>query len=143
MKRRLTLITEIIAPYRIPVFNALSSRDDLNLHVIFLSETDPILREWLVYKNEIQFSYEVLPSFRRRFGKYNFLINRGLPAALAQSRPEAILCGGYNYVASWQAQQWARRRSIPFLLWLESTAKDQRRRTHLVESLKRRFLGRC
>jgi len=143
MKRRLTLITEIIAPYRIPVFNALATRDDLDLHVIFLSETDPNLRQWLIYKNEIRFSYEVLPAFRRRIGKYNLLLNRGLPSALAQSRPDAILCGGYNYLASWQAQRWARRRSIPFLLWLESTAADQRRRTRLVELLKRRFLAHC
>jgi 1,2-diacylglycerol 3-alpha-glucosyltransferase len=143
MKRRLTLITEIIAPYRIPVFNALTARDDLDLHVIFLSETDPNLRDWLIYKNEIRFSYEVLPSFRRRIGKYNVLINRGLSAALAKFRPHAVLCGGYNYLASWQAQRWARRRSIPFLLWIESTANDQRRQTRMVESLKRRFLQRC
>jgi len=143
MKRRLSLITEIIAPYRIPVFNALAARDDLDLHVIFLSETDPSLRDWQVYKNEIQFSYQVLPSFRRRLGKYNVLINRSLAAALSQSRPDGILCGGYNYLASWQAQRWARKRSIPFLLWLESTAADQRRHTSFVESLKRRFLARC
>jgi glycosyltransferase involved in cell wall biosynthesis len=143
MKRRLTILTEIIAPYRIPVFNALAARDDLDLHVIFLSETDPNLRGWLVYKNEIQFPYQVLPAFRRRLGKYNVLINRGLAKALAQSRPDAILCGGYAYLASWQAQRWARARSISFLLWLESTAADQRRYTSLVESLKRRFLARC
>lgn len=143
MKRRLTLITEIIAPYRIPVFNVLAAREDLDLHVIFLSETDPNLRDWLVYKNEIRFSYEVLPSFRRRLGKYNVLINRRLSSVLARSRPNAILCGGYNYLASWQAQCWARRRSIPFLLWLESTAADQRRQAHIVELLKARFLARC
>jgi glycosyltransferase involved in cell wall biosynthesis len=143
MKPRLTLITEIIAPYRIPVFNALAARDDLDLHVVFLSETDPNLRDWLVYKSEIRFSYQVLPAFRRRLGKYNLLINRGLAKALAQGRPDAILCGGYNYLASWQAQRWAGKRSIPFLLWLESTGADQRRRTHLVEWLKRRFLAQC
>jgi len=143
MKRRLTLITEIIAPYRIPVFNALAAREDLDLHVIFLSETDPHLRDWRIYKNEIQFSHQVLAALRRRLGKYNVLINRGLAAALAQSRPDVILCGGYNYLASWQAQLWARKRSIPFLLWLESTAADQRCRTRFVESLKRRFLAQC
>src|SRR5215470_60386 len=116
MKRRLTLITEIIAPYRIPVFNALAAHGDLELHVIFLAETDPNLRDWLVYKNEIRFSYEVLPSFRRRHGKYNVLINCGLSSALSRFRPDAILCGGYNYLASWQAQHWARKRSTPFLL---------------------------
>jgi glycosyltransferase involved in cell wall biosynthesis len=143
MKRRLSLITEIIAPYRIPVFNALTARDDLDLHVIFLSETDPSLRQWLVYKDEIKFSYQVLPAFRQRLGKYNLMLNRGLATALAQARPDVILCGGYNYLASWQAQRWAAKGSVPFFLWLESTAADQRRRIPLVEALKRRFLARC
>jgi glycosyltransferase involved in cell wall biosynthesis len=143
MKRRLVLITEIIAPYRIPVFNALAARDDIDLHVIFLSETDPSLRQWLVYKDEIHFAYEVLPAFRRRLGKYNLLLNRGLESALKRARPQAILCGGYSYLASWQALCWARREHVPFLLWLESTAADQRRRSLVVEALKRRFVARC
>jgi glycosyltransferase involved in cell wall biosynthesis len=143
VKRRLTVITEIIAPYRIPVFNCLARRDDIDVHVMFLSETDPSLRQWSVYKNEIQFSYEVLPSFRRRIGRYNLLINSGVKDALRKSQPNVILCGGYNYLASWQAQRWAGKHRVPFLLWLESTAVDQRRQTTMVEWLKRRFLARC
>ena len=61
MKRRLALITEIISPYRTPLFNALAKRDDVDLHVIFLAETDPDLRQWKVYRDEIKFSHEVLP----------------------------------------------------------------------------------
>jgi glycosyltransferase involved in cell wall biosynthesis len=143
MKRRLVILTEIIAPYRIPVFNALARREDIDLHVVFLSETDPSLRDWFVYKNEIRFSYEVLPAFRRRLGKYNVLLNRGVGAALQRARPETILCGGYNYLASWQALRWAQSRHIPFLLWLESTGADQRRGNTIVEALKRRFLVKC
>lgn len=48
MTRRIVILTEIIAPYRIPVFNALAERTDVDMHVVFLSETDPTLREWLV-----------------------------------------------------------------------------------------------
>jgi glycosyltransferase involved in cell wall biosynthesis len=143
VKRRLVLITEIIAPYRIPVFNALAGRDDIDLHVIFLSETDPSLREWLVYKDEICFPYEVLPAFRWRLGKFNVLINRGATQALEKARPDAILCGGYNYLASWQASAWAGKWNVPFLLWLESTAADQRKNFAGVERLKRLFLARC
>ena len=143
MKRRLTLITEIIAPYRVPVFNALAAREDIELHVIFLSHTDTSLREWNVPLDEIRFSYEVLPSFRRRIGKYNLLVNRGLKKALERSRPDVVLCGGYSYVAAWQAGLWARKRRIPFLLWIESTAFDQRKRRALVEGLKRKFFSLC
>ncbi len=101
MKRRLVILSEIIAPYRIPVFNALARHEGIDLHVIFLAESDPELRDWLVYKDEINFSYQVLPSWRRRFAGHNLLLNRGLKAALQQAAPDVILCGGYNYLASW------------------------------------------
>jgi glycosyltransferase involved in cell wall biosynthesis len=143
VKRRLALLTEIIAPYRIPVFNALAARDDIDLHVIFLSENDPSLRQWPVYKNEIRFSYEVLPAWRRRVGKYKLLVNRGLGAALGRSRPHAVLCGGYNYLASWQAAWWAKSHKLPVLLWSESTINDHRRGRRGVEFMKVRFTRLC
>lgn len=143
MKRRVVLLTEIIAPYRIPVFNVLAARDDINLHVIFLSETDPTLRQWLVHKDEIRFTYEVLSSVRRRVGSYSFLLNRGLTKALDRAHPEVIICGGYNYIASWQALRWANRNTIPFILWTESTSLDQRNHHSWIEALKRWFLTHC
>ncbi len=143
MKPRLVIITEIIAPYRVPVFNSLAAHGEVDLHVLFLAETDPKLRQWTIPKDEIRFSYHVLPSFRLRLGNLSLLVNRGLDGALRQARPYAILCGGYNYPSSWQAAFWARKRSIPFLLWTESNAADHRGRSPLVEYLKRKFLGQC
>jgi glycosyltransferase involved in cell wall biosynthesis len=140
---RVAIITEIVAPYRIPIFNALAQRNEIALHVIFLSESDPSLRQWPVYKEEIEFSHEVLPSWRRRFVQYNLLLNRGMRTALTKISPEIVLCGGYNYLASWQAAFWANSRRIPFLLWSESTALDRRKNRWLVESLKSCFLRRC
>jgi len=143
MKRRLVVLTEIIAPYRIPVFNALAECEGIDLHVIFLSETDDSMRQWRIYSDEIRFSHEVLPSWRRRVGKYNILVNRSVTTALGQAQPDVIVCGGYNYLASWQAQRWAKRNGVHFLLWCESTALDQRGRHVLVESLKENFLSHC
>ena len=143
MRRRLTIITEIIAPYRIPVFNALAEHPEIDLHVIFLAETDPTQRQWLVYKNEVKFSYEVLPSWRRRMRKQNLLVNWGVTAALRRAAPEVIVCGGYNYVAFWRALSWARDNEIPFLLWLESTAKDHRYKSTTIEALKKNFMQQC
>jgi 1,2-diacylglycerol 3-alpha-glucosyltransferase len=140
---KLVILTEIIAPYRIPVFNALARRKEVDLHVLFLSENDPSLRQWQVYKDEIEFQYRVLPSWRRRLGRYNVLFNRGLSSALNQIKPDAVLCGGYNYLASWQAAYWARVHRVPLLLWSESTALDGRSRHFLVELFKRRFLSLC
>ncbi|HUM04671.1 MAG TPA: glycosyltransferase [Terriglobales bacterium] len=140
MKRRIVILTEIIAPYRIPVFNALAARPDADLHVIFLSETDPGLRQWHVYRNEIRFSHEVLRSYRGRVAGFNMLLTRGMSSALKKSDPQVIVAGGYNYLAMWEAQRWARKRGVPFLLWSESNVSDARRNFRWVEAAKRKFI---
>jgi len=140
---KLVIVTEIIAPYRIPVFNALAQRPEVDLHVIFLSENDPSIRQWQIYKDEIKFHYDVLPSWRRRFGRYNLLLNGKVLSTLNKVKPNAVLCGGYNYLASWQCAYWARVHRVPLLLWSESTALDKRSGHRLVEFAKARFLGLC
>ena len=137
------ILTEIIAPYRISVFNVLARRAGLDLHVIFLAETDETLRQWRVYKNEICFSHQILPSWRWRAGKSSLLINRGLWSALNQASPHVIICGGYNYAASWEALLWARRHGVAFVLWSESNRQDARRGRPWVEFLKTYFLRHC
>ncbi len=143
MRLRVVILTEIIAPYRIPVFNALAQREELDLHVVFLAETDAAMRQWRVYREEIRFSYEVLSSWRLRARRKNFLLNRGLRAALDNMSPEAVICGGYNYLASWEALWWARRRRARFILWSESNQHDQRSGRIWIESLKHYFVRHC
>jgi glycosyltransferase involved in cell wall biosynthesis len=140
---RLVILTEIIAPYRIPVFNALARQPGIDLHVIFLAETHAALRQWRVYKDEIRFSYQVLPSWRGRFGGNDLLINWGLTSALSKVDPQVIICGGYNYAASWRALLWAKRRGVRFVLWSESNRYDARRDSRCVEFLKAYFLKHC
>lgn len=144
MSCRLVIITEIIAPYRIPVFNALARIPRIDPHVIFLADTDPTQRAWKIYREEIRFSYEVLPSWRARLSRTLYLlINRGMKSALRRAAPDLIVCGGYNYPSCWQAWLWGRRRNIPVLLWCESTARDRRSHQYLTSYAKRRFINSC
>jgi glycosyltransferase involved in cell wall biosynthesis len=143
MSLKLIIVTEIIAPYRTPVFNALARYPEIDLHVIFLAEGDPLLREWRVYKEEIQFSYQVLPSWRQRVAGQKLLLNRGLGEALRGAAPDVILCGGYNYPAAWQALRWAAKNHVPFMAWVESTEEDFRNRRPAIEYLKKRFMRGC
>jgi glycosyltransferase involved in cell wall biosynthesis len=115
----------------------------LDLHVIFLSDTDPSRRPWHTYANEARFSYRVLRSWRTKLGGYDVLLNQKVVDSLWEAAPHVLVCGGYNYLASWQAQRWANRSGVPFLLWSESTAQDQRPGHALVESLKQTFFRRC
>jgi 1,2-diacylglycerol 3-alpha-glucosyltransferase len=143
MKRRLLILTEIISPYRIPLFNCLAQDPGVDLHVLFLSENDPTLRLWKVYKEEIRFSYEILPSWRGRIAGFNVLINGRVVQALQRASPQIVLCGGYNYIASWQALIWSHIRKIPFFLWSESNRFDVRRGHAPIEMLKVEFLRHC
>jgi glycosyltransferase involved in cell wall biosynthesis len=143
MNCRLLALSEIIAPYRIPVFNELARQSGIDLHVVFLAENDPTLRQWTVRKDEIHFSYEVLPAWRRRIAGHNILLNRGVARSLEQRMTDHILVGGYNYLASWQALAWARRKQIPVLLWVESTGQDKRGHHRPVEFAKAAFMQRC
>ena len=52
---RLELVTEIPAPYRIPLFNALAER--LDLHVLFLRERNPD-RPFDLHREELDFDLE-------------------------------------------------------------------------------------
>jgi len=143
MKHRLVILTEIISPYRIPLFSAVAKNSKIDPHVIFLAETDPNLRQWRIYKEEMDFSYQILRSRRMRVGMYNVLLNCDVSKSLARAAPGVILCGGYNYIASWQALFWARKHNVPFVLWSESNAQDMRGGHALVEFLKTKFVQRC
>jgi glycosyltransferase involved in cell wall biosynthesis len=115
----------------------------VDLHVIFLAETDEAVRQWRVYKDEICFSHQILPSWRWRGGRTSILINRGLWSTLNNVSPQVIICGGYNYASSWEALLWARRHRVPFVLWSESNSHDTRAGRAWVESLKAYFLRHC
>ena len=41
MSARVVLLTEIQAPFRIPLFNELAAREGVDLRVLFLSDRDP------------------------------------------------------------------------------------------------------
>jgi len=142
-QRRVLILSEIISPYRIPVFNALACDERLDLHVVFLSETDKGLRQWRVYKDEIRFPYEVLPSARFRGRKGSLLLNWKLHSSLERFAPEVIVCGGYNYVAAWEALWWAKNHNVEMVLWSESNRHDARSGRRFVESMKTYFLSRC
>jgi glycosyltransferase involved in cell wall biosynthesis len=142
-KRRVLVLSEIIAPYRIPVFNALAKHSGVNLHVVFLAETHAGLRQWRVYKDEIAFSHEVLPSWRFLTGKYDLLLNWGLRSCLNKFAPQTIICGGYNYPASWEALWWKQRHQVELVLWSESNSEDARAGKAWVEWLKTYFIARC
>lgn len=118
---RLLLITNIISPYRIPVFNYLGKVEDLDFKVIFLTETENN-RKWKVYKKEINFKYKTLKgfSFYIQSKEMPIYFNWGLWKELRRFKPDAICICGYHYLATIEALIYAKLNNIPITLWAGS-----------------------
>jgi glycosyltransferase involved in cell wall biosynthesis len=119
---RLALLTEIPAPYRVPLFRALAERVDLR--VLFLAAADP--RRPYYDAGALPFPHCVLKGRDMRRGERWVVANRGVIAELRRFRPDTVAVGGWNQPAFWQALAYCRLRRIPLLLWVESTARDAR-----------------
>jgi glycosyltransferase involved in cell wall biosynthesis len=122
---RLALLTEIPAPYRIPLFNALDERVDLR--VLFLRARHPD-RRYELHRDEIRFEWEVLRgcsfSVRAHWMVLNLRVGRSIRDA------DVVVLGGWNQPAFWEALLWCHRRSVPTIVWAESTSVDQRSGRH-------------
>lgn len=131
---KIALLTEIPAPYRIPLFNALAAEPDVELRVLFLAERDPRRAFYAPHREEWRFDARVLggPSLRR--GGRWLVVSRGVLRELRRFRPEAVAVGGWNQPAFWQALAYTRARRIPLLVWIESTLRDARSESRALAS---------
>jgi glycosyltransferase involved in cell wall biosynthesis len=118
------LLTEIPAPYRIPLFNALAERVDL--HALFLARSDPRRPFYELHDDEWRFAHRVLRGRSLRRGSRWLVLSRGVLRELRRLRPDAIGVGGWHQPAFWMALAHARARRVPLLVWVESTSRDAR-----------------
>jgi glycosyltransferase involved in cell wall biosynthesis len=134
---RLALLTEIPAPFRIPLFNALASEEGVEFRALFLAEVDPRRTHYHLHSDEFRFDWRVLPGRQlRRDGRW-VVVNRGVLRELTVFRPDVVAVGGWNQPAFWQALAYAKARRIPLLVWVESTARDARSEAPALELAKR------
>jgi glycosyltransferase involved in cell wall biosynthesis len=131
---RVALLTEIPAPYRLPLFNALAGRVDLD--VLFLRDRQPD-RLYDSHLDERRFRWTVLPGIDLTVRGRWLVVNA--PVTRRLRRAEAVILGGWNEPAFWEALAVCALRRVPVVVWVESTGGD--RRSGRLERLKRRLLA--
>lgn len=139
---RIALLTEIPAPFRLPLFRALAGRGDVELRVLFLADRDP-RRSYRVDPAGYGFSARTLPGLELRRGGRWIVANRAVLAELVQFRPDTVVVGGWNQPAFWLAAAWARVARRPLVVWVESTARDERPGSGPLERAKRSLLAQA
>jgi glycosyltransferase involved in cell wall biosynthesis len=125
--RRVALLTNIPAPYRLPMFRELGRRYDFE--VIFDAPSEPN-RSWdvaadpgfrYVYSKGVALGYDRRPPGRASQERRWVQLRYELLPRLARFRPDVIVSGEMG-PRSLQAMLYARLRGIPLVLWWEGTA---------------------
>ena len=139
---RVALLTEIISPYRVPVFNQLASDPRIQLQVLFLAETED-RRRWRVPKSEIRFPFRVLPGrvIARTYQQAPLFLNPGVISHLRQGKYDVIICGGYQHPTYWLALLYCKLARKRALLWTESNRHDARSSNRAKDAYKRLLIG--
>jgi glycosyltransferase involved in cell wall biosynthesis len=128
-----------MAPYRLPLFEALNESLPDGIGVVALSEVEHN-RPWGAWR-ELSFPVRVLARRPIRLGHERFLhLRTGTVAQLRAWQPKTIVIGGWDAPAYWAAAAYAKRRRIRLVLWAGSHAGTVGT-SHVGALLRRRMVG--
>jgi glycosyltransferase involved in cell wall biosynthesis len=126
---RICVVTEIPTPYRLPLYERLAARADLELVVLFCASGEPD-RPWNVDRALETVPHNFLPGWspaiRTRRNTFVYEINPSIFGALRHGRYDAIVIGGYSVFAEQAAIAWACTTRVPFVIHSESHLQKQR-----------------
>lgn len=124
MKTKVILITNIVSPYRIPLFNYIDQKGVFDFKVIALAEKEKN-REWILAKEKIKFDYHILPGWHWFiWGKKREVaihLNKGVFKILFEHKPDIVITSGYDSLAYWQAFLHCKLYRKKFILWNGTT----------------------
>ena len=142
-RKSVAILTEIISPYRIPVFNELSNDPRIDLEVLFFSQTER-RRSWRIPLEKIRFTYRVLQGIlvSQRYQGGPIFLNPTIVYDIWKGKYHSIICFGYHHPTIWLALIAGKMSRTRVLLWSESTSMDHRSPNKIVEYIKRYLVGK-
>ena len=122
--KKVLLVTNIVSPYRIPLYNYISQNKDFEFRVIALAEKEKN-REWILPKKKIKFSFEILQGlnlfFTKEMSEIPIHINVGLFERIWKYKPDIIITSGYDSLAYWQSFFYCKIFRKKYILWNGTT----------------------
>jgi glycosyltransferase involved in cell wall biosynthesis len=140
MSDRVALVTEIPAPYRIPVFNELNALLGGRLDVYFIAASEP-RRDWQSPLSAATFRHETLGGLQAavpyRGDRQPIYLAPALWPRLRRRRPSAVIVGGWNHLECWWSLAYAKTSGARFVLWSETPLLGRVPRRPLRTTLKK------
>lgn len=136
----IVLITNIPAPYRIPVYNVLVDKIE-EFTVLFLGENEKN-RKWSIIGNNIKFKFKVLRGWHLFFQNrdWGLHINYDLLLKLARAKANVFVVTGYESPSYWLAILYAKLFRKKIVFWNGSTLLSSRSKNIIVNFLRKVFI---
>lgn len=141
MSSRVVHVQNILAFYRIPLWNRLAETPEFDFELILLARTEKkrARHSWRAEFEKIACPKTLLHDGVLEEGG-SLALARSVWKELARRKPDLVIGGDYAHLADWAVAIWCRLHRIPFVCHYGSFA-DSRARTWWKEKLKRRFFS--
>ena len=118
---RLVIVTNMPAPYRVPVFDRVAATPGIELHVLYATTAEAD-RHW--DPPPLKHPHTVLPGWVLALGGRFIHLNPGTGAALRRLQPQVLFTTGYNptHLLAWRH---ARRLSLPHVAMTDGTLASE------------------
>lgn len=136
---KLAVLTNILAPYRAPLFEAVQGRVE-DFTVLLMAEREEN-RQWRV--EQPGFRTEVLPGFHVKPGHadVSLHVNYGVLKALCRLDPDVVISGGFG-PANLAALLYCRRFGKKFVGWAHLTLQDGGQASWVKRAIRRWVIQR-
>lgn len=121
---KILLLTNMITPYRIPLYNLVAEQNFFKLKVVALADIEKN-RDWQINKSKIKFDYDILEGWQKYFllqkKELTIHFNKGVFKKLEEFYPDIVITSGYNSLAYWQAFLYCKIYKKKYVLWNGTT----------------------
>jgi len=117
-KNKTLIVTNIISPYRIPVWNELNRLLRGNFKVLFLAERDKN-RMWKIPFDQMHFKWEIVPNYSFFIQKldWGLYFNWGLLRKIKTFHPDVLSVTSYDALGFLKVIFYAKLSKTPLVIW--------------------------
>ncbi len=119
-KRKVLIIHNVIAPYRLPLFELLCADSKIDLEVLYCSTGTNLFR-WDVSPREYNYCFKVLPCVTRKLSYFNPTVI----FEICKRKPDVIIVDGYVDLTMQLAYALGKILTIPVILWIEGVMEPR------------------
>jgi len=129
-KCRVAIVHNIIAPYRIPIFEELGKNPLIDLKVFYCTETHSE-RNWEVNACET-YDYTILPGTCVQVGHIRYHVNPSIVRELLRGNYDVVIIGGCTDFTTQMAFVASKILDLPVILWSEAIKEAESRLGKLI-----------